>query len=257
MSVKSSPPVYTPDGHLDPEWAVVQFDRMVWKVAQRFKYIRCSGLEVEDFVGAGYHGIVEGCRKFDPSKGRPSTFLYCYIEGYMQRMLRKNRYDLKVPVHIHTQAADVHNITYEIAMKTGREPTPEEVSEVYNDRIRGHPKEQHGLMSPEKIEELEKIALYHGIPSWEAMREKNEIDEEMAGAVDPGYALIEDAEEFRRVIEDFDEREKDVMIRRMVYGHTLEEIAQDHHVTKERIRQIQRKCTKRLEYRYIKKREAA
>jgi hypothetical protein len=69
------------------------------------KWARLCGRSFDDFIGPALLGLVNGCRRYDPTRinpgtGRPYALSTCvcqYIEGEIKHHIRDHGYDVKMP----------------------------------------------------------------------------------------------------------------------------------------------------------------
>jgi hypothetical protein len=69
------------------------------------KWARLCGRHYDDFIGPALLGLVNGCRRYDPTRinpstGRPYAISTCvcqYIEGEIKHYIRDHGYDVKMP----------------------------------------------------------------------------------------------------------------------------------------------------------------
>ena len=69
------------------------------------KWARLCGRPYDDFIGPALLGLVNGCRRYDPTRintgtGRPYAISTCvcqYIEGEIKHYIRDHGYDVKMP----------------------------------------------------------------------------------------------------------------------------------------------------------------
>ncbi len=101
--------------------------RLVVSVARRFIG---RGLAFGDLVQEGNIGLVRAAKKFDPDRGlRFSTYATWWIRQNIGRAISDQSRMIRLPIHFTDSLAKLHKDAQILRQGLGREPTSEEISE--------------------------------------------------------------------------------------------------------------------------------
>lgn len=214
--------------------------RLVVKIAKKYY----GGLPFLDLIQEGNVGLIIAVDRYRPEKGyRFSSFAWHHIRGEISKAIKNNKRNIRIPHQLYNRVSKYERIVKSLEEELNRAPTKQEIADKME-------------LSIQKINILEEVQ--YDTVSLNCLIGND--DNKELGDMIPAFSKMPEEKfevhDFQNSIQKLFEQgkltEKEYNILVLRYGiedgntHTLQQIGDSYHLTKERIRQIEANALKKV-----------
>lgn len=217
--------------------------RLVISIAKRYS---CYGLDFLDLIEEGNVGLIKAIDKYDPKMGYNfSTYAFWWIRQYIQRAILSQTKTIHIPLYAYEAIKKLINVSERMREELARQPTTAELAKKLHFSIKKTRKFMQEIKVFERVGSLDsplgdKFDIFL----------KDLIRDEEKGSPDHVVDLIKSHEELAQILKKLTPQELKVIKLRygMVdgKGYNLREVGEKMDLSRERIRQIEKRAIERL-----------
>ena len=219
--------------------------RLVYWVAEHYLN---RGLSYNDLVQEGILGLIKAAEMFNPLKGaRFATYAYEWINQNILRSLTTTSREIRLPDYVYYQYNKFMWTKRNLETKLGREPTLEEIAKEMNITLK----------KAQEISNYSQVTTSLNTP----LSKTDEKSDEVSNFISSNYQNPEFEIEKQSLIDEVDKllknsnltnQEKEILKLRFGFDErdplTLEEIGKIYGISRERIRQLEQRAIKKLQF---------
>ena len=215
--------------------------RFVVNIARQYQH---RGIPLADLVSEGNIGLLKAAEKFDPERGfHFTTYAVWWIRQAILKALEASSRTIRLPAHAAGIVERIGWARTELSERLSREPSVHEIATFLD-------------LPPQRVTEL--LAVSRELLSFEAPAFDDGTAAQLGDAVrDPGRLPEEEAmagvlkADINHVLGSLSQREADILQSRFgLNGRkrlTLTELGRRYRLTKERVRQIEKRALQQLQ----------
>lgn len=214
--------------------------RLVVSVAKA--YAR-SGMPLCDLIQEGNLGLIKAVNSFDPDKGfRFSTYAVGWIRQAITRAIEKNARTIRLPSYIVQAIRKLNRTGAQFVNDNGRDPTLDELAELLG-------------LSPAKLNRIMEssetlVSLDESIDEDGNLSLFDRVNDDSASDPETCAVNEERLQLLNQLLMNLNPQEQMIIQKRFGFpdgsGETLQEIGSQLEITRERVRQVEKKAIKKL-----------
>jgi RNA polymerase primary sigma factor len=202
-----------------------------------------TSLSFEDLIQEGNMGLMRAVDTYDVDKGfRFSTYAMYWIKQSISRAMLNQGRTIRIPVNVLELKTKYNKAVKTLFEELNRDPSIEEIAKFMGEKVEKIRKMETLIKDPvslnTSLNDEDDGTLEDLVADPNQERPDDRIDNELR------------AKAVAAVLETLDAREKDIIIKRFglngIRAKTLDELATEYKLTKERIRQIEQKALRKL-----------
>jgi RNA polymerase primary sigma factor len=216
--------------------------RFVVSVAKQYQN---NGLSLGDLINEGNVGLIKAAKRFDETRGFKfiSYAVWWIRQSIMQALAEQSRI-VRLPLNRVGSLNKISKTFSDLEQKFQREPSPEELADVLE------------VTTAEVIDTLKIAGRHVSMNAPFVQGEENSLldvlENDSEETPDSGLMIDSLRREVQRSLSTLTQRESDVIAFYFglngAHAMTLEEIGEKFNLTRERVRQIKEKATRRLRH---------
>ncbi len=221
------------------EQLIMNHLNLVRYLASKFKN---RGEPMDDLIQVGTIGLIKAIDRFDPSRGLEfTTYATPTIMGEIKRHFRDKGWSVRVPRRLQELSSKVSQVNDELTRELQRSPTVAEIAERAQTTV------------DDVLEAMESSSAYSSVP----LEGGGNGDEDSTSVIDrfasedTDLSSSDDRMVLESAIQDFSDREKDIIRMRFEEGLTQVEIADRLGVSQVQVSRLLRRTLSRIHDRIV------
>jgi RNA polymerase primary sigma factor len=202
-----------------------------------------NGVPFEDLINEGNVGLIRAAQRFDVERGyRFISYAVWWVKQAILQYLAEQSRTVRLPLNKTTALTRVQREMQRLGQELGREPTADELARRMDlqpedvERVLNMPTKQFSIDDPVEGHDNEFFV--------------DTLSDDVTPTPDDDVLETTRSEDIEHALASLNPREEDIL--RRYYGiggqqpHTLEQIGEHYHLTRERVRQIRDRAILRL-----------
>ena len=225
--------------------------RLVKSIAKKYMG---RGIDFDDLIEEGNVGLTRAMNKFEHERGfKFATYATWWIKQAIQRAIEDKSRFIRIPNNKLRQIRALETVMAKLGIDPNKEPTPQELKKLLKSlkKILDDPEfsieDIENILSAKKAKDSNRssFAKNESGEETDSLKLCAEVKEDSIYNNDILYHELQ--ESVNQVLKILPPRYKEVIIRHVMNGETLEEVGKSLGVTRERIRQITNRAIKKLQ----------